>query len=104
VLFRSVNLLLSNYFLATNRPAVVTIQAGVSLGICVLGNILLIPSLGAVGAAVAIVSAEAAGGVFLFVRQMVSEGGVRFRHYALVVLQTTAALVPAVVVSYLIVR
>lgn len=99
-----INLLLSNFFLAANRPVVVTIQAGVSLGICVLGNILLIPRLGAVGAAISIVSAEAAGGIFLFVRQLASEGGVPFRRYALVVLRTTAALVPAVAVSHLVAR
>ena len=99
-----INLLLSNYFLAANRPTVVTVQAGVSLGVCVLGNIVLIPFLGALGAALSLAGAEAVGNIFLFVRQSASEGGVRFRRYALVVLQATAALVPAVAVSHLVVK
>jgi len=98
------NSLLSNCFLATNKPAVVTAQSAISLGVNILGNVLLIPLLGAVGAAVSIVCAEAAGFTCLFARQLRTPGGIHCRRYALTVLQAVAALVPAIVVARLAAR
>jgi len=89
------NSLLSNYFLAVNRPAVVTVQTGVSLGICVVGNILLIPSLGAQGSAYAIVVAEAIGVLCLSTVMLVGPDGLKLHRYSLAIVRTVVALVPA---------
>jgi len=64
------NSLLSCYFYAVNRPKVVAVQAGVSLGTNVVLNLVLIPLLGALGVAVAIVAAEVVGTVVLLARQV----------------------------------
>lgn len=98
------NSLLSNYFIAIDRPTVVTTQSAVSLAINILGNVLLIPLLGALGAAVAIVCAEAGGFAFLFVRQLKAQGGISCRRYASSLLHVAAALAPSVVVARLAIR
>ena len=72
-----INSLLSHYFFAINRPRTVTLQATLSLAVNVILNLLLIPRLGALGAAVSIVAAEATGSVFLFVNQLRTPGKVR---------------------------
>jgi O-antigen/teichoic acid export membrane protein len=97
------NSLLSNYLMAVNQASIVTVQAGISLGVNIVGNILLIPRLGAVGAAASIVCAETIGFAFLFARQLETFGR-RSRQYALVLLQVVVALVPAVVVVRLAAR
>lgn len=93
-----VNSLLSNYLMAIDRPAAVTVQAAVSLAVNVIGNVALIPFLGAVGAAISLVCAEMVGFVWLFVRQRATQGGVGCRQYSSSVLHAIAALVPAIAV------
>jgi len=102
--FATINSLLSNYFMAIDKPAVVTIQSSISLGVNVLGNVFLIPVLGAVGAAISIVCAETAGVIYLSIRQLRTIGSICFRRYALAVLQVVAALVPAVIIAYTVAR
>jgi len=97
----SLNSLLSNYLMAVDRPALVTAQSAVSLGINVLGNVLLIPPLGAVGAAVSIVCAEGVGFLWLFVRQSRTAGGAVASRYGLVLLRVAVALVPAMALARL---
>jgi O-antigen/teichoic acid export membrane protein len=67
--FACFNGLLSNYFFARDQARTVGWQSGISLGVNVLLNILLIPTSGARGAAVAILAAELAGFVFLVARR-----------------------------------
>ncbi len=55
------NALLSNYLFAANREKAVSVQTGVSLGLNVTLNLLLIPVLGPLGAALALVAAEVVG-------------------------------------------
>lgn len=63
------NSVLAQFFYSSNRAGVVTAQTASSLGVCVLTNLLLIPRFGALGAAVALVAAEAIGLTFLLVAQ-----------------------------------
>lgn len=98
------NSLLSNYFLAVNRPGVVTVQAAASLGICLLGNVLLIPSLGAKGSAYAIVCAEAVGALCLSALMLRNPGGLNPRNCILATMRVAAALVPAVAVFSIVSR
>jgi O-antigen/teichoic acid export membrane protein len=57
--FASLNSLLSNFFICANRPGTVTIQTGLALAVNVALNFALIPVMGAAGAAVSLVAAEA---------------------------------------------
>ncbi|MEO0078486.1 MAG: flippase, partial [candidate division WOR-3 bacterium] len=63
------NGLLSNYFFARGRARAVSWQAGISLAVSVALNILLIPKWAAMGAAGAILAAEAVGLIFLVARR-----------------------------------
>lgn len=92
------NSLLSNYLMAVDRPSIVTTQSGFSLGVNIIGNILLIPRFGAVGGAASLVCAEAVGFVYLLAHQLSTPGGVRSGQFAGVLFHVLAALVPAVVV------
>ncbi|MBN2464193.1 flippase [candidate division WOR-3 bacterium] len=98
------NSLLSNYLMGADKASVVTAQAGISLGVNIVGNVLLIPRWGAVGAAASIVCAEAVGCVCLFAQQLRTPEGVRFPQYAKVLLRLMTALVPAVIVILAVVR
>ncbi|HDR00080.1 MAG TPA: flippase [candidate division WOR-3 bacterium] len=55
------NSLLSNYYYSADRARFATAQAGVSLCVNVVANILLIPRFGALGAAMALAGAELVG-------------------------------------------
>ena len=95
------NSLLSNYLMAVDRAPTVTVQAGVSLAVNVGANFLLIPHLGAVGAAISIVGAEAVGFVYLFVAQMMTPEGSNGRGFARVLLRVALSLLPAIVIAHL---
>lgn len=94
--------LLSYYFIAINRPATTTIQSAISLGVNVTANLLLIPRLGAVGAAVAITVAELTGFVFLLWRYLLSPFRVKVGEFILVFAKVSGALIVAVVLIRLV--
>jgi O-antigen/teichoic acid export membrane protein len=56
----------SNYFMATNRARLMTVQTGIALLVNVILNLILIPLIGARGAAISIVVAEFSGLIFYF--------------------------------------
>ncbi len=56
--------LFSNYFIAINQSRLMTVQTGIALFTNVLLNFVLIPQLGAAGAAIAILAAEFGGLIF----------------------------------------
>lgn len=89
--------LISNYFIAINQSREMTFQSALSLGVNLLGNFLLIWRFGAVGAAVAIVCAEVAGVVYLWLRHLRTPFKVPPGNYALIFLRTLAALIPVVI-------
>jgi O-antigen/teichoic acid export membrane protein len=55
------NAVLSYYHIASHRPKVNAIQAGVSLAVCVVLTLLLVSALGPLGVAIALAAAEAMG-------------------------------------------
>lgn len=61
----SLNSMLSNMLFAADRQRTVTTQAGISVVVSLVLNLALIPRFGALGAAVALSSAEAVGTIFL---------------------------------------
>lgn len=65
--FMHMNSLLSHYFQSANRAKLVTKQAGLSLAVCLSISLVLIPSTGALGVAIAMLAAEAAGFAVLLV-------------------------------------
>lgn len=67
--FMYVNAMLAHFFYAIGEARVVMWQTGMALGINVIANLLLVPSRGASGAAVAILLAEGASMLFLLVCQ-----------------------------------
>jgi O-antigen/teichoic acid export membrane protein len=67
--FASLNSLLSNYLISVRRPRTVTMQTGLSLTVNLGLTFLLIPVLGALGAAVSLVVSEAIGLLCLVVLQ-----------------------------------
>lgn len=73
------NQILSQYFFAAGRARVVTVQTLSSLVVNVAGNIVLIPRLGSMGAATAIVAAEAVGFLFLLSHQLKAVDAVSLR-------------------------
>lgn len=97
--FACLNSLISNYFIAIDKPVVGTIQAAISLGVNVLGNIILIPKWGAIGAAIAIVSAEAIGTGYLFIRQLKTAAGIKFSRFVIILLLGFGAAIPVGVVA-----
>jgi O-antigen/teichoic acid export membrane protein len=66
------NALLSNYLFAANREKAVSFQTGASLGLNLTLNLLLIPVLGPLGAALALVAAEVVGFSILAIWQGVT--------------------------------
>jgi len=97
----SLNSLLSNYLMAVDRASIVTAQAGISLGTNIVGNIILVPLMGAIGVAASIVCAEAIGFVYMFARQLMIPGGVSFGRYAQILFKVSAAVLSAAVVVIL---
>jgi len=95
-LFACLNSLLSNYFISTDRPASVTLQTGLALGVNLVLNLVLIPALGAVGAALSIVVAEASSLLFLAVLHLRSPVHVRVRLILSDASRVVAALATAV--------
>ena len=84
--FAYLNALLSHYLQAVDRPSAVVKQAGISLAVCVVLNLVLIPLLSSQGAALALCAAEGAGFVALVVLQRQTPGRlspVRFLRLAL---------------------
>ncbi len=96
--------LISNYLIAINRASAMTIQSALSLGINLLGNLLFIPRLGAVGAALSIVIAEFAGVVYLFYRQLATPTRVTVRGAGLIALRVGGALALGAVVMVFLAR
>ena len=97
-----INAVMSHLFIATDRSSLVTAQAGLNLGVNLGLNFLLIPHLGAVGAAVAIVAAEALGVsfyIFLIARSRVP--GFRGEAIVRTVLLCLLSAAPAVSVALL---
>uniref|UniRef100_A0A7C4CCY6 Uncharacterized protein n=1 Tax=candidate division WOR-3 bacterium TaxID=2052148 RepID=A0A7C4CCY6_UNCW3 len=89
--------LCSNYVLAANRGPLIMYQALVSLGVSVAGNLIMIPPLGAMGAAIALVTAEIAGLVLLLVFLRRARLAFDFRSQGVLMLRAALALVPALV-------
>ncbi|MGQ9678240.1 MAG: flippase [bacterium] len=89
--------LISNYLIAINRASEMTIQSGISLGVNLFGNILLIPSYGAIGAAVSITAAEFVGVLYLWMRQLFIPYGVTVGDCIKIIGRVGIALVPAVI-------
>lgn len=96
--------ILSNYFIAINRASEMTIQSGLSLGVNLLGNILLIPRYGAIGAAVSITAAEFAGVLYLWLRHLGTPYRVTVGSFLSILTRAIATLVLAVVVAWLLGR
>lgn len=96
--------MLSNYVLAANRAALVTLQCLVSLAVNVTLNVLLIPRFGAMGAAVALVAAEVSGVALLLVllRRIGLTADIRAQVSAM--LRIGASVVPAASVAVLLSR
>ncbi len=98
------NSLLSNYFISVNRAPVITIQTGVALSLSIAANLALIPVMGALGAAWAIVLAETGSLAYLVVRQLRTENRVHVAVLPGAVARTVLALVPATAVAVLVAR
>lgn len=97
--FACLNSLLSNYFISADRPAAVTVQTGLALGVNLALNFMLIPVFGAVGAAVSIVAAEASSLLFLVILHLRSPAHVRFRPFLSNASRVVAALATAVLAA-----
>ena len=98
------NSLLSSYFLSINRARVVTIQTGVALPVSIVANLVLIPGMGALGAAWAIVLAETGSLAYLIVRQLQTENRVHLVPLLGSVVRSGLALMPATVAAVLVAR
>ncbi len=98
------NSLLSNYFVSVNRARVVTVQTGAALPVSVLANLVLIPSMGALGAALAIVLSETGSLVYLAVRQLQTKSRVHVAPLLVSMAKAGLALVPATVAAVLVAR
>jgi O-antigen/teichoic acid export membrane protein len=98
------NALLSNYLFAANRETAVSVQTGVSLGLNVTLNLLLIPVLGPLGAALALAAAEIVGFLILAFWQGITAPGLSlaraFRAHA----TAFGCAVPAAAVALLAMR
>ncbi len=98
------NCMISNYFMSVNRARVVAIQAALSLGVNVALNVALIPSLGAVAAAVSLVAAELVGFVFLMALQLRSPARLSLASLFSSVGRVAAAAVAAAPIAWLAAR
>jgi O-antigen/teichoic acid export membrane protein len=95
----SLNSLFSNYLISVRRSKAVTIQTGMSLAVNLGLAIVLIPVLGAMGAAASLAASEIAGLVYLTTSLLRSPGYVRVRPIAVNVLRVVLALGLAVLVA-----
>ena len=102
--FACLNSLLSNYFISADRPAAVTAQTGLALGVNLVLNLTLILVIGAVGAAVSIVAAEAVSLFFLAVLHLRSPAHVRVRPFLGNALRIVGALSVAVLGAVVVTR
>jgi O-antigen/teichoic acid export membrane protein len=100
----SLNSLLSNFFICANRPGTVTIQTGFALGVNLVLNFALIPAMGAAGAAVSIVAAEATSLVLLAVLHLRSPAHVQVRPVLGNALRIVTALGVAVLAATVVAR
>jgi O-antigen/teichoic acid export membrane protein len=85
--------LFSYYFIAINRPVITTVQSAISLGVNLIANFILIPRFGAVGAALAIVTAELVGFLFLLWQHFLSPLRMKGGELALVFIRVGGALI-----------
>jgi O-antigen/teichoic acid export membrane protein len=100
----SLNSLLSNYFICAGRPGTVAGQTALALGANLVLNFVLIPAMGAVGAAVSIVAAEAMSLVVLAVLHLRAPAHVQARSFLGSTLRIVTALAVAVIVAMLVSR
>ncbi len=100
--FATLNVMLSNLLFSANRQRLVTCQAGVSAAVNAALNFLLIPSLGATGAAIALASAEAAGVAVLLAGCLRAPHRLRPGVLAATTARAVAAAVPAAVLAVLV--
>lgn len=98
------NCMISNYFMSVDRTRVVAIQAALCLGVNVTLNVVLIPFLGALGAAVSLVAAELAGFVFLMAFQLRTPARLSLPSLFSSVGRVTAAAVAAAPIAWLLAR
>jgi O-antigen/teichoic acid export membrane protein len=102
--FASVNSLLSNYLISRGRSGVVTAQTGVSLAVNLGLNLVLIPVLGGLGAALSIVASETIGLVYLAASHSRVPQHVQARSVFGGVLRVLVALVAALPVAAVVAR
>jgi O-antigen/teichoic acid export membrane protein len=95
----SLNSLLSNYLISVRRPGAVTVQTGLSLVVNIGLNLALIPVLGALGAAIAIIASEVIGLVYLTASLAWAQRRARTRSAFGSVLRVLTALVAALLVA-----
>jgi O-antigen/teichoic acid export membrane protein len=100
----ALNSLLSNCLISTHRAGIVAVQTGLALVVSLALNLVLIPGLGAAGAALAIVVAEFVGFVFLAVLLLRSPMRIGVRAIVGGALRTIAALAVAVTVAVVVAR
>jgi O-antigen/teichoic acid export membrane protein len=98
------NALLSNYLFAVNREVAVSVQTGASLGLNVTLNLLLLPILGPLGAALALVAAEVVGFSILAVWQGITAPSLTFTHASRAHGTAFGCAVPAGVAAWLAMR
>ncbi len=102
--FASMNSVFSNYLISVRRPGAVALQTGLSLAVNLCLAFVLIPVLGALGAAVSLVTSEIAGSVYLVALLLRSPGRVRVRPMVLNALRLLLALALAVIVAAAVAR
>jgi len=95
----SFNSLFSNYLISVRRAKAITVQTGTSLAVCIVLAVVLIPGLGATGAAVALLASEAVGFCYLVSLLLRSVDGARMRSVAVNAARVALALGLAVVLS-----
>jgi O-antigen/teichoic acid export membrane protein len=102
--FASFNSLLSNFYLAANRPVIVAGQTGIALAANVAMNAVLIPAFGAVGAATALVLTEGASFGVLYAIQRRSGAPVQGRLLLSATWKVLFALVLSLAVAVVVAR
>ena len=94
------NSLLSSYFVAVDRPGVMTTQTAVSLAVNLVGNATLIRFYGPVGAAVSLAAAEFAGVLYLWYSLSRIPGAIPQARYFAVLPGGVGALVVSAAVAW----
>jgi len=98
------NCMFGNYFLSVDRARVVALQAAVSLSVNVILNVVLIPLLGAMAAAISLVAAEFAGLALLVLLQMRSFARLRLPSVASSIGRVATAAVAAAPLAWFVAR